>query len=35
MFQALEVKFNQNNELKDMLLNTKNAWLIEHTENDK
>lgn len=34
MFDAVLAKFTQHQELKDLLLSTGNAILIEHTEND-
>lgn len=34
MFDAVRAKFNQHKELKELLLSTDNAKLIEHTEND-
>lgn len=34
MREALEAKFTQHKELTDLLINTENAKLIEHTSND-
>lgn len=34
MYKALEAKFNQHAKLKKMLLDTKDAILVEHTIND-
>ena len=34
MLKALRAKFNQNDELKTMLLGTGEAKLVEHTEKD-
>ena len=35
MYKALEAKFKTYENLCNVLLSTKNAWLIEHTKNDK
>jgi ribA/ribD-fused uncharacterized protein len=35
MLQALRLKFTQNQELAKMLLDTEEAYLIEHTKKDK
>lgn len=35
MYTALHAKFNQHENLKEMLLNTGDSWLVEHTKNDK
>jgi len=34
MYEALQAKFSQHAELKELLLSTEDAILIEHTEND-
>ena len=34
MYDAVKAKFTQHKELKELLLSTENAKLIEHTEND-
>ena len=35
MYTALKAKFTQHEDLKKILLETGNAIIIEHTENDK
>merc|ERR1712137_4831 len=35
MYVSLRAKFNQHENLKQILLNTGDAWLVEHTKNDK
>ena len=35
MFQALHAKFNQHQDLKEQLLATGDAQIVEHTEDDK
>ena len=34
MYEALKAKFTQHKELRELLLNTEDKVLIEHTEND-
>ena len=34
MYDALKAKFTQHDDLKKLLLSTKDAYLVEHTEND-
>ncbi len=34
MYEAVKAKFTQHEELKDLLLSTQDATLVEHTEND-
>lgn len=35
MYVALRAKFTQHKDLQQMLLDTKDSWLVEHTKNDK
>ena len=35
MYTALHAKFTQHENLKEMLLKTGDAWLVEHTKNDR
>jgi hypothetical protein len=34
MYEAIKAKFTQHSDLTQLLLNTKDAKIIEHTEND-
>ena len=34
MFEAVKAKFTQHQELKELLLSTQDAIIVEHTEND-
>ncbi len=35
MYEALEAKFTQHEELRELLLGTEDAWLVEHTAKDR